>query len=68
MFLLVIGGSLGLTDDFCIPKKSPFGVQSERLINNIKYVRFQKRTQENTEALFILCPFSFVVLTMHTES
>ena len=35
-------------------------------INNIQWVKLQKRTKVNTEAVYMLCPWSFIVISMHT--
>ena len=56
-------GTFRLTDDLCIPKNSLFGKFTA--INNIQYVKLLKRTEANTEVLYMLCPWSFIVQTTH---
>ena len=37
-------------------------------INNTQCIKFQKRTKVSTGTLYMLCPWSIIVLAMHTES
>ena len=49
-------------------QRLPIRCPTSKTINNIQHVKLQKRTEGNTEALHVLCPWSFIVLTMRTES
>ena len=47
-----------------MPKNSPFGVQTERLIKTLN-VQTSQKNKEKTEAPYMFCPCLFIILTTH---